>query len=270
MNWVRITKHWKIPAIGSIYFSTLAPKLSFDFIRKIQRNYGMKKIVILTGAGISAESGLGTFRDEGGLWAKHRIEDVATPEAFARDPALVHRFYNTRRAQAVQAQPNAAHLALARLEAGFDGDVLIITQNVDDLHDRAGSRNVVQMHGALTGALCQVCGFRWKAPMEMRPSDTCPACKKQTTRPDIVWFGEVPYGMSVIDPALASADIFASIGTSGQVYPAAAYAQHARRMGARTVELNLEPSANARDFDQRFLGPASEIVPRWVDDLLTA
>lgn len=230
----------------------------------------MTKIVILTGAGISAESGLGTFRDEGGLWAQHRVEDVATPEGFHRDAALVHRFYNTRRIQAAAAQPNAAHLALARLEAQMGDDVLVVTQNVDDLHERAGSRNVVHMHGALAGALCHACGHRWKAPLEMLSTDSCPHCCTKATRPDVVWFGETPYGMEVIDPALSGADIFVSIGTSGQVYPAAAYAQHARRMGAHTVELNLEPCANSRDFDEQRYGPASRIVPRWVADFLNS
>lgn len=228
----------------------------------------MQKIVILTGAGISAESGLGTFRDEGGLWAQHAIEDVATPEAFARNPALVHQFYNTRRAQAAQATPNAAHLALARLEAEFSGEVLIITQNVDDLHERAGSRNVIHMHGALAGALCHTCDHRWTAPLAMSPTDSCPSCTAQATRPDIVWFGEIPYGMDQIDPALNSADLFVSIGTSGQVYPAAAYAQHAGRMGAETLELNMEPSANQRDFADGQYGPATDVVPKWVDGLL--
>lgn len=226
-----------------------------------------ERIVILTGAGISAESGLGTFRDEGGLWAQHAIEDVATPEAFARDPALVHAFYNARRKQAAEAGPNPAHAALARLEREA-GEMLIVTQNVDDLHERAGSRNVIHMHGRLAGALCHGCGHRWDAPLEMQPSDRCPACQAQATRPDVVWFGEIPYGMEVIDPALAAADLFISIGTSGQVYPAAAYAQHASRMGARVLELNMQPSANARDFDAGRYGPASEIVPAWVEEYL--
>jgi len=228
----------------------------------------MKKIVILTGAGISAESGLGTFRDEGGLWAQHAIEDVATPEGFARDAALVHRFYNARRSQAAVATPNAAHTALARLEAKFSGDVLIVTQNVDDLHERAGSQNVIHMHGELAGALCHTCDHRWKAPLEMAPGDLCPACQAPATRPDIVWFGEIPYGMDQIDPALSSADLFVSIGTSGQVYPAAAYAQHAARMGAETLELNMEPSANSRDFMEARYGSATEVVPAWVEDIL--
>ncbi|WP_120501727.1 NAD-dependent deacylase [Roseovarius sp. EL26] len=228
----------------------------------------MEKIVILTGAGISAESGLGTFRDEEGLWAQHRIEDVATPEAFVRNPGLVHGFYNARRAQAVKANPNVAHGALARLEREFTGEVLIITQNVDDLHERAGSQSVVHMHGALNGALCHDCDHRWEAPLVMRVGDQCPQCSAQATRPDIVWFGEVPYGMEVIDPALSTADLFVSIGTSGQVYPAAAYAQHSGRMGARTVELNLEQAAYSRDFDEQHYGLATEVVPAWVAGIL--
>jgi len=230
----------------------------------------MEKIVILTGAGISAESGLSTFRDNGGLWAGNRVEDVATPEAFARDPALVHAFYNARRAKAAMAEPNAAHLALAQLEASHKGDMLIITQNVDNLHARAGSRNVVHMHGRLSGALCQACSHRWEAPREMYPDDTCPACHAPQTRPDIVWFGEVPYGADVIDPALAAADVFIAIGTSGQVYPAAAFAQHAARLGAHTIEVNLAPAANARDFAESHTGPATQRVPELVSALLGA
>ena len=228
----------------------------------------MKKIVILTGAGISAESGLGTFRDEDGLWAQHAIEDVATPEGFARDAQLVHDFYNARRANAAQAKPNAAHHALARLEAEHPGEVFIITQNVDALHEKAGSRNVLHMHGQLDRALCAACGHRWDAPAMMRPEDSCPACRTRATRPDVVWFGEVPYGMERIDPALREADLFAAIGTSGQVFPAAAYGQHARRMGAHTVELNLEDSAASRDFDECLRGKATEIVPLWVEEML--
>lgn len=228
----------------------------------------MNKIVVLTGAGISAQSGLGTFRDAGGLWAEHAIEDVATPEGFARDPALVHQFYNARRAQAAQAQPNAAHAALAQLEAEYPGDVLIVTQNVDDLHERAGSRNVIHMHGELAKALCHACGHRWGAPLVMHPTDACPVCQAPAVRPDVVWFGEVPYGLDVIDPALSDADVFVSIGTSGQVYPAAAYAQHSGRLGAHTIELNLEPSANSRDFAEAHYGPATDVVPNWVARML--
>jgi NAD-dependent deacetylase len=228
----------------------------------------MEKIVVLSGAGISAESGLGTFRDEGGLWAQHRIEDVATPEGFARNPQLVHEFYNARRAQAAEAKPNPAHDALARLQREANAEVVIVTQNVDGLHEAAGATGVLHMHGALAGALCAACGHRWEAPLAMAPDDPCPACRTATARPDIVWFGEMPYYMEDIWQHLEEADVFVAIGTSGQVYPAAAFGQHAGRAGAHTVELNLEPSANSRDFAEARHGPASEVVPRWVDDVL--
>ena len=228
----------------------------------------MGPIVILTGAGISAESGLGTFRDEGGLWSQHRIEDVATPEGFARDPALVHRFYNARRVQAAAARPNPAHHALARLESAYPGEVTIVTQNVDALHEAAGSRRVLHMHGTLAGALCAACGHRWAAPAEMQPGHPCPACAAPAARPDVVWFGEMPYHMDQIWDLLRAADIFAAIGTSGQVYPAAAFVQDADRAGAHTVEINLEPSATVSDFAETRFGMASVEVPAWVEDLL--
>lgn len=228
----------------------------------------MGSIVILTGAGISAESGLGTFRDEGGLWSQHRIEDVATPEGFARDPALVHRFYNARRAHAAAAAPNAAHHALARLEAGHRGQVTIVTQNVDALHEAAGSARVLHMHGTLAGALCAACEHRWTAPPEMAPGHPCPACNAPAARPDVVWFGEMPYHMDEIWDLLRAADIFAAIGTSGQVYPAAAFVQDAARAGAHTLEINLDPSAVVSDFAETRSGKASEQVPLWVDEVL--
>lgn len=223
------------------------------------------RIAVLTGAGISAESGLATFRAVDGLWESHRIEDVATPEGFAADPALVHRFYNMRRANAAAARPNAAHLALADLARRHD--LTLVTQNVDDLHERAGSPAVIHMHGTLNGALCAACGHRWAAPAVMAPGDPCPACAWPATRPDIVWFGEMPYGLDRIWEALETADLFAAIGTSGNVYPAAGFAQHARRRGAECLELNLEASANARDFHRRIVGPASHTVPEWVASL---
>ncbi|KIC43529.1 NAD-dependent deacetylase [Ruegeria sp. ANG-R] len=228
----------------------------------------MEKIVILTGAGISAESGLGTFRDEGGLWAQHRIEDVATPEGFARNPALVHRFYNARRVQAAKAQPNAAHKALARLQKDWPGEVVIVTQNVDGLHEAGGAENVIHMHGVLAGALCATCGHRWPSPPEMEVGEPCPACRSPTARPDVVWFGEMPYQMDEIYDHLAGAALFAAIGTSGQVYPAAAFVHEAQAAGARTVELNLAPSAGVSSFDETRLGPATGTVPRWVEELL--
>lgn len=227
----------------------------------------MGKIVILTGAGISAESGLGTFRDKDGLWARHRIEDVATPEGYARNPALVHEFYNARRKQAAQAAPNAAHAALARLEADHAGEVVIVTQNVDDLHYRAGSRNILQMHGALAGALCHSCGHRWAAPHEMCPDTACPICRAKSARPDVVWFGEMPYFMEDIATHLQNADLFAAIGTSGQVYPAAAFVEEAATAGAQTVEMSLEQTAVSHLFDTCLTGPATRTVPDWVAGL---
>ena len=225
------------------------------------------RIVILTGAGISAESGLGTFRDKDGLWTRYDLNEVATPEGFARNPQLVTDFYNARRANCRGAEPNTAHRALARLEAARPGEVLIVTQNVDDLHQRAGSRNVIQMHGALMSALCAACDHRWHAPAVMQLADPCPACGKARTRPDVVWFGEIPYHMDAIAEAVAASEIFVAIGTSGQVYPAAGLAAEARRGGADCVELNLEPSEISRVFQTRRYGPASKVVPEWVDAL---
>jgi len=228
----------------------------------------VKKIVILTGAGISAESGLGTFRAEDGLWAEHRVEDVATPEGFARNPKLVIDFYNARRAQSVAAEPNAGHFALARLEAEFEGEVVLITQNVDGLHEKAGSQRVMHMHGALDGALCAACDHRWPAPLVMAPGDACPSCGAPAARPDIVWFGEMPYDMEKIYGHLAQADLFAAIGTSGNVYPAAGFVAEAHRYGARTLEFNLEPSAVGSQFDDIRLGPATQTLPAWVTEVL--
>lgn len=227
----------------------------------------MEKIVILTGAGLSAESGLGTFRDEGGLWAQHRIEDVATPEGFQRNPQLVVDFYNARRAQAAEASPNAAHEALARLQKEFAGEVVIVTQNVDGLHEKAGS-TAIHMHGELARALCAACDHRWDAALEMAPGDTCPSCNATTARPDIVWFGEIPYHMDVIAEHLADCTMFAAIGTSGQVYPAAGFVQEALMHGAETVELNLNATDITQAFQTHLIGPASEVVPEWVEGLI--
>ncbi len=226
------------------------------------------KIVILTGAGISAESGLGTFRDAGGLWSQYDLEEVATPEGFARDPAKVHGFYNARRANAKAAEPNAAHIALARLERDWPGQVVLITQNIDDLHERAGHQRVIHMHGELMEAKCEACDAHWEAPLQMLPADACPECGEHATRPDIVWFGEMPYDMDLIEQHITSADLFASIGTSGQVFPAAGFVMQANAADARTVELNLEPSELSGMFDERHEGLASEVVPAWVNRLL--
>jgi NAD-dependent deacetylase len=228
----------------------------------------IRNIVILTGAGISAESGIDTFRSEGGLWEQHRVEDVATPEAFARDPDLVLRFYDMRREAIQTKQPNAAHHALARLDAEWPGELLIVTQNVDDLHERAGARRVLHMHGTHLLAWCTACDTRspWTGTLIDRPP--CPACGEKALRPDVVWFGEMPYRMDEIFAALGQADLFVSIGTSGAVYPAAGFVRNARELGAETLELNLEPSQGTRWFDEARHGPATEVVPAWVEEVL--
>jgi len=228
----------------------------------------MNRIVILTGAGVSAESGLGTFRDTGGLWSHYDLQQVATPQGFVRNPGLVHEFYNARRANMLEAAPNAAHLALARLQAEFAGEVLIVTQNIDDLHERAGSRAVLHMHGQLTGALCAACDHRWPAPREMAPDAPCPGCQVPNTRPDIVWFGEMPYHMDQIAAALARADLFVAVGTSGEVYPAAGFVDEARAAGVPTLEINLEPSGRPGRFDRVIAGPATQAVPAWVSRVI--
>jgi NAD-dependent deacetylase len=225
------------------------------------------RIVILTGAGVSAESGLGTFRDKGGLWTKYDLREVATPEGFARNPRLVHDFYNARRANALDAASNAAHEALARLTTARD-DVMLVTQNIDDLHERAGAKGVVHMHGEILRALCAVCAARWDAPRVMDPDDACPECGARATRPDIVWFGEMPYHMDRIVSALAGADLFVAIGTSGEVYPAAGFVDIAAEAGAETLEINLEPTPVPGRFDRVLTGPATVAVPAWVESVL--
>lgn len=229
----------------------------------------IRNIVILTGAGVSADSGLATFRGADGLWEGHRVEDVATPEAFRRDPALVHDFYDARRAKLGSVQPNAAHRALARLDAEWPGELLLVTQNVDDLHERAGSKRLLHMHGELTKGRCLACDerFAWAGPMG--EAAICPQCGVEgRVRPDIVWFGEMPHDMERIDDALQRCDLFVSIGTSGAVYPAAGFVQSARYRGARTLEMNLEPSLGSFLFDESRTGRASELVPSWVEEAL--
>ena len=229
----------------------------------------ISNIVILTGAGISAESGLATFRGADGLWEGNRVEDVATPEAFARDPSLVQAFYDARRARLASVAPNAAHEALARLDREWPGKLLIVTQNVDDLHERAGAVRLLHMHGELKSAWCQACDSRtpWDGGLGNHPP--CPQCGvKGRLRPDIVWFGEMPYEMERIDSALMDADLFVSIGTSGAVYPAAGFVQTARYCGAHAIEMNLEPSLGSYHFHESRTGKASELVPVWVDEML--
>jgi NAD-dependent deacetylase len=229
---------------------------------------GIRNIVVLTGAGISAESGLRTFRADDGLWEDHRVEDVATPQAFRRDPELVQRFYDERRVNILAAEPNAAHRALARLDKAWDGELLIVTQNIDDLHERAGARRVLHMHGEGLSVWCLACDARHRWTGTLLDGPGCPACGEAALRPDIVWFGEMPYEMDRIFAALARADLFVSIGTSGAVYPAAGFVQQAKSAGARTLELNLERSQGSGWFDETRLGPASELVPEWVEEML--
>jgi NAD-dependent deacetylase len=230
-----------------------------------------ERIVILTGAGISAESGVDTFRDRGGIWSKVDYRDVATPEGFARNPARVHDFYNERRRGLLRVRPNAAHEALARLEAAFGGSFLLVTQNIDDLHESAGSRRLLHMHGEVNSALCEACGTRSRWSGEMSINSQCPRCSTVgRMRVDVVWFGEMPYHMDRIEAALASCDLFVSIGTSGNVYPAAGFVEQANAAGAHTVELNLEPSEGYSSFGEAIYGRATEIVPEFVRQLLAA
>jgi NAD-dependent deacetylase len=229
----------------------------------------VRNIVVLTGAGVSAESGLATFRGPDGLWEGHRVQDVCTPEALRADPRLVHGFYDARRAALAEVAPNPAHLALARLDAAWPGELLIVTQNVDDLHERAGARRLIHMHGELLSGWCRACDGRshWPGPMGVDAS--CRQCGAVgAVRPDIVFFGEMPYRMEAIEAAIARTDLFVSIGTSGAVYPAAGFVRSARWHGAATLELNLEPSDGSLLFDESRLGPAGQLVPAWVDDML--
>lgn len=230
------------------------------------------RLFVLTGAGVSAESGMGTFRDKGGIWERFDPMKLATPSAFARDPRAVHEFYNMRRRNLLAAQPNPAHRALARLEAelaALGGRMTLVTQNIDDLHERAGSRRVVHMHGELLKARCTSCGAvaAWKGDMGI--GDSCPSCGKAgNLRPDVVWFEEMPMFMTEIGASLREATLFAAIGTSGSVYPAAGFADTARRCGVPACEINLEPSDNTSLFDKRHYGLASEAVPAWADEML--
>ena len=225
-------------------------------------------IVILTGAGISAESGLDTFRDKDGIWSKYDMEDVATPEGFARNPALVYDFYNARRLNLLEAKPNAAHFALAKLQNERPGDALIVTQNVDNLHERAGATDVVHMHGELLKMHCQGCGAGADCDADINGETACAACGAAGgMRPSVVWFGEMPMEMERIYDAIRGAALFVSIGTSGNVYPAAGFAFEAARVGARTLELNMEATG---PFDDQRLGPATEVVPAWVEETLNS
>ncbi|KFK96506.1 MULTISPECIES: Sir2 family NAD+-dependent deacetylase [unclassified Serratia (in: enterobacteria)] len=228
-------------------------------------------VVVLTGAGISAESGIRTFRADDGLWEEHQVEDVATPEGYRRNPALVQAFYNARRQQLQQPSiaPNAAHRVLAELEEWLGDNFLLVTQNIDNLHERAGSKRVLHMHGELLKVRCTHSGQVFNWPGELNVEDRCHCCQfPAPLRPHVVWFGEMPLRMTEIYEALAKADFFVAIGTSGHVYPAAGFVHEARSAGAYTIELNLEPSQVESQFDEKHYGPASEVVPRFVHKLL--
>ena len=228
------------------------------------------KIVILTGAGISAESGVATFRDPNGVWANFDLEEVATPQGFARNPAKVQDFYNMRRRQMGSVEPNAAHQALARLEQALPDEVLVVTQNIDDLHERAGSRRLIHMHGELGRALCLACGAGSPWMDDIAAQSKCPACEAMgRLRPDVVWFGEMPYRMEEVGDALTGCDLFAAIGTSGNVYPAAGFVEEARAAGALTIELNLKCAGWASRFDEQIEGPATQVVPAFVERILS-
>ena len=229
-----------------------------------------QNIVILTGAGLSAESGIKTFRDKDGIWAQVDYRDVATPEGFARNPQLVQDFYNERRRGLNSIKPNAGHYALARLQREHSGGVTIVTQNIDNLHETAGSQSIIHMHGQITRALCNDCGNAVQWAGDLTLDTRCRQCGLTgAMRPDVVWFGEMPYHMAQIDKALRTADLFISIGTSGNVHPAAGFVAEARRAGANCVELNLEPSEGASLFDEAFHGPATQVVPRYIEKLLS-
>ena len=230
----------------------------------------MKKIVVLTGAGISAESGIKTFRASDGLWEEHRVEDVATPEGFAANPKLVQKFYNERRRKLFEVKPNAAHLALAKLEEKMGNNLLIVTQNIDDLHERAGTKNLIKMHGSLFEVRCVKTGKIYHWEKDITDTDLCSCCTKpQVLRPHIVWFGEMPIDMDKIVNALSQCDVFVSIGTSGNVYPAAGFVREAKYYGAKTLELNLQPSVANSLFDVAEYGKATELVPKFVDKILS-
>ena len=244
--------------------------LNNEYFRTNFNANNLPKVVILTGAGISAESGIKTFRDNNGLWENHSVEEVATPEGFAQNPDLVYRFYNERRQQLLSpnVQANLAHKALAELESVLNEKLSIVTQNVDNLHESAGSLNVLHMHGALLWAKCVESQKRIEIKTDITGSTLCSCCSpSQALRPDIVWFGEIPYYMEQIQQHLSQADLFVSIGTSGNVYPAAGFANFAQQNGAYTLELNLEQSNGNSNFDESHFGVASKLVPEFVDTL---
>ncbi len=237
-----------------------------------------QNILILTGAGISADSGIATFRAADGLWENHPVEEVATPEGYARNPQLVQRFYNERRAELLSPhiKPNAAHRALAELEQHFQqekwGSVTIVTQNIDNLHERGGSQSVWHMHGELLKLRCPNSEqlYDWATSEPVTEHVRCRCCSKSyPLRPHIVWFGEMPLYLEEIAYQLAQATLFVAIGTSGNVYPAAGFVAEAKALGIPTLAFNLEPSSNITLFDRTIYGRAAETIPRWVDEMIS-
>jgi NAD-dependent deacetylase len=263
------------PERASLGGTRNGPSVRLSSLADDIRNKGMgRHIVILTGAGVSAESGLGTFRDKQGegIWTRFDPMELATPQAFARDPKRVLAFYDARRRNLLEAKPNAAHVALTRLEgelARQGGELTLVTQNIDDLHERAGSKRVLHMHGELLKARCRNCGATQDWRGDLKVADACPACERAgTLRPDVVWFGEMPLHLDDIDRALRCADLFVAIGTSGAVYPAAGFVAEARAYGVPTCEINLEAADNAYCFDEARYGPATQTVPAWVEEVI--
>ncbi len=229
-----------------------------------------KRIFILTGAGISAESGIGTFRDANGLWNNHKVEDVATVEAFEKNPQYVHRFYNELKPDLLEAKPNLAHLCLTKLQTNYNGNVDIVTQNVDTLHEKAGSKNVYHMHGKIDEAICLNCGHILKSDDDVDTSTICPHCTMAGfMKPNIVFFGEMPLYMPEIEKKLRECDLFISVGTSGVVYPAAGFVYTAKYYGADTIEFNLEKTSNNCLFDEHIFGKCTNTLPEFVEKLLS-
>ncbi|MBR1648680.1 MAG: NAD-dependent deacylase [Alphaproteobacteria bacterium] len=228
-----------------------------------------KRIVILSGAGISAESGLATFRDEDGMWNHHRVEDVATVEGFAKNPEYVHDFYNELKKELIKANPNPAHLAITRLQQQYPAQTAVITQNVDTLHEKAGNQNVFHIHGQIDQAVCTNCGHILSTWDDVTTEDICPQCSLTGTfKPNIVFFGESLLYMNEVDELLRSCDLFISIGTSGVVFPANTFVRTAKYYHADTIEFNLKPTVNNYEFDRHIIGPAGETFPRFVEELI--
>lgn len=250
-----------INAIFCVFLKAIEPE-SMNYLQ-------FKHVVFLTGAGISAESGIATYRDKKGLWTQNELQNLAKPAAFAKSPETVHDFYNQRRIDLKQAQPNKAHFHIAHLQKELTGSpvkLTIITQNVDDLHEKAGTKNVIHIHGELNKALCTACDKRSISPAQLSTNSQCVHCGKiGCLRPDIVWFGEVPYKLDYVQSTLEDCDLFVSIGTSGSVFPASDFVQVAKQNGAYAIELNLEAADNASKFDEGHYGVATEIVPAWID-----